>query len=148
MKNIIFVIFLCISSIADASETYLACNVNGSSQSNYGRENFRPSQVTVEITNYSNFLSIIIDGEDNYIASATTGKMQNYQASNLSDANKFQLTGTRIPTSGSIKSQTVNININRISGLITVSTQTDFNNGNFIHSSYSGTCNKVANKKF
>jgi len=148
MKKLIFIVLICITSSVFANDTYLSCNVSGSSQSLYGSENFRPAQVTVEITTYPNSLFIIIDGPDEYIASASTSKRSNYQYSNLSDANKFQLTGSTYPTSGNIKSQVISININRISGLISVSNVTDFHSGNTIRSSYSGACSKVSSKKF
>jgi hypothetical protein len=148
MKKLLLAPLMFTTSLTWANDIYLICNVSGGFNSNFGRENFRPGQVSVEITNLPNFFSILIDGVDDYIASASTGQRANYQSSNLSDSNKFSIVATAYPPSGNIKSQTTNININRVSGILSVSTSTKFHNGNFIDSSYSGTCNKASVKKF
>jgi hypothetical protein len=148
MKKIFLLAFL-ISPYSLASEINLNCNVSGGSVSTFGKEIFRPANVNVEITAIQKSLTIIVDGEDSYVASASTHKRPNYEFMNLSDSNKFSITGTtNFPPSGSIKTQTITININRLSGLISVNTATDFYSGNFINSSYSGTCLKATTKKF
>jgi|GEM_PF-2702885 len=148
MKKILIITLLFMASHSLANDIYLTCNVSGGSNSNLGRENFRLGQVSVEITNLSNFFAIVIDGVDDYIASASTGNRANYKSTNFSDANKFDIIGTSYPPSGNIKSQATTININRVSGILSVSISTRFHDGNFIDSSYSGTCNKSSGRKF
>ena len=148
MKKILVTALLFMASHSFANDIYLSCSVSGGSNSNFGRETFRPGQVSVEITSLPSFLAIVIDGVDDYIASASTGIRANYQSVNMSDSNKFSIIGTSNPTTGTVKSQVTTININRVSGFLSVSTSSRFHSGNFIDSSYSGTCNKSSGKKF
>ncbi len=149
MKKLLLITLMLTTSLTWANDIYLICNVSGGSNSTHGRENFKPAQVSVEITNLPNFFSILIDGVDDYIASASTKKRANYESSNLSDSNRFSIIGTTtFPSSVTIKSLTTNINIHRVSGVLSVSTSSVFHSGNFINTSYSGTCNKASGKKF
>lgn len=134
-----------------ANTTFLDCNVRGTVLSTYENKNLRESRVTVEIYDGGKgFLSIIIDGEDDYIASASSSsiKDQNRQSTNLSTDSKYELTTVNSRQRGDILSTTNRIVINRLSGHLTVSVLTDFKNNVFINTSYSGNCNKVKGKKF
>jgi hypothetical protein len=147
-KLILFVFTLTTSSFVCANTTHLSCNVSGSTQINLEKEIHKPSQITVAITQHPKSLIIIIDGDDNYLASASTSPLPNSEIVNLSDETKFYLMNSRNINSGPIKFVSTTININRITGLITVSKQFSHRNGSESNSSYSGMCSRVSGKKF
>jgi hypothetical protein len=132
-----------------ANTTYLDCNVRGSILSSFENKNLRDSKVTVEINEDGRgYLSIIIDGEDDYIVSAGTMKYPNIQFMNLSNDSKYDLTIVDNRPRGNIVSSTNKISINRLSGHLSVSKAKDFKNNIFVNISYSGSCKKVTGKKF
>ncbi len=136
------------SSFVFANTTHLSCNVSGSTQINLEKEIHKPSQITVTIMQHPKSLIIIIDGDDNYLASASTAPLPNSEITNLSDETKFYLMNSRNINSGPIKLASTSININRITGLISVSKQFSHRSGAESNSSYSGMCSKVSGKKF
>jgi len=147
--NKFLLLFLLGTSSAYANTTFLDCNVRGTLSSSFENRNLRDSRVTVEINDDGRgYLSIIIEGEDDYVASAGTMKHSKRQSTNFSSDSKYDLTTTHYPDGGTIKSFTNRITINRLSGHLSVSKSSEFRNGTFINSSYSGSCNKVTGKKF
>ena len=149
MRNLFFLgALLTTSSFVFANTTHLSCNVSGSTQINLEKEIHKPSQITVTIMQHPKSLIIIIDGDDNYLASASTAPLPNSEITNLSDETKFYLMNSRNINSGPIKLASTSININRITGLISVSKQFSHRSGSESNSSYSGMCSKVSGKKF
>jgi hypothetical protein len=149
MNKVLLLILLLGTSSAYANTTYLDCNVRGTLSSSFENKNLRESRVTVEIYDSGKeFLSIIIDGEDDYIASAGTMSYPNIQFMNLSNNSKYDLTTVNSRPRGNILSSTYKISINRLSGHLSVSKATDFKNNIFVNISYSGSCKKVTGKKF
>ena len=149
MRNLFFLgALLTTSSFVFANTTHLSCNVSGSTQINLEKEIHKPSQITVTIMQHPKSLIIIIDGVDNYLASASTAPLPNSEITNLSDETKFYLMNSRNINSGPIKLASTSININRITGLISVSKQFSHRSGSESNSSYSGMCSKVSGKKF
>ena len=149
-KFLLFFLLLGTSGVY-ANTIFLDCNVRGTVLSSYENKNLRESRVTVEIyDDGKNFLSIVIDGEDDYIASAssTSIKDQNRRSTNLSTDSKYDLTTVNSSPRGDILSSTNRILINRLSGHLTVSVLTEFKNNVFFNRSYSGSCKKVTGKKF
>jgi hypothetical protein len=147
--NKFILLFLLGASNVYANTTFLDCNVRGSILSSFESKNLRESRVTVEIyDDGKSFLSIIIDGEDDYIASASTMKDSNRHITNMSTNSKYDLTNINNRQRGNILSSTDKISINRLSGHLTVSRSVDFKNNIFHNTSYSGSCNKVTGKKF
>jgi hypothetical protein len=148
MSKFILLFFLGASS-AYANTTYLDCNVRGKVESSYESRNLRDSRVTVEIfVAGKNYMSIIISGEDDYMASVSTMKEPNRHVTNFSTDSKYDITNVDNRQRGKILSSTDKITINRLSGHLSVSRLTDFTNNNFINTSYTGNCNKVTGKKF
>lgn len=148
MKKFLLLFCLATSSV-HANTTFLDCNVRGTISSSFENKNLRDSRVTVEINDDGKrFLSIIIDGEDDYIASASTMKDSNRYVTNLSTDSKYDLTNINNNSRGNIISSTNRISINRLSGHLTVSKSIDFKNNIFINTSYSGNCSKATGKKF
>jgi len=133
-----------------ASETILACNVSGRYLSTFEDRALPSAQVTVEINSSKESLVIIVEGGDDYIASAGTINNQRTKLlSNYSDSNKYDITSIFYPSSGNIRSITTKININRLTGQLSVSSRSDFhNNSVFVERSFSGLCNKSTNRKF
>jgi len=150
MKKLFFIFILITSSSVFANTTYLSCSVSGSLQTNNQRETLKPSQISVKITQHSQkSLVIIIDGDDDYIASAsTTPAIPSSKVVNLTDENKFHLMESSDLSHRTIKFTSTNISINRVTGLINVSKQFSHKNGADYNYSYSGMCNKVTGKKF
>jgi len=149
MRNLFFSgALLTTSSFVFANTTHLSCNVSGSTQINLEKEIHKPSQITVTIMQHPKSLIIIIDGDDNYLASASTAPLPNSEITNLSDESKFYLINSRNINSGPIKLASTTININRITGLISVSKQFSHRSGSESNSSYSGMFSKVSGKKF
>lgn len=146
--NRLFLLLLLTASNLWASTTFLDCNVKGSILSSFENKNLRESRVTVEIQEEKAFLSIIVEGEDDYIASASTVKHPIGHVINLSTDSKYDLTSTWYPESGKIKSSTNKILINRLSGHLSVSKALEFRDGVAFYTSYSGNCSKVTGKKF
>jgi hypothetical protein len=152
MKKIYLFFFLVlIYSGSFANVITLDCNVKGTLQSTFENKNLRESKVTTTITTSEfdkKYLFINIEGEDDYLASANTVKSSFNDFMNFSNDNKFDLLNTWNMPSGNIKTNSVKITINRVTGQLTVSKTFQFKNGNFIDISYSGNCNRVTKKKF
>jgi hypothetical protein len=150
MMNKVLLLFLLLgTSSVYANTTFLDCNVRGTLSSSFENKNLRDSRVTVDIHDDGRgYLLIIIEGEDDYIASAGTMKYPNIQFMNLSNDSKYDLTTVNSRPRENIVSTTHKISINRHSGHLSVSKATDFKNNIFVNISYSGSCKKVTGKKF
>lgn len=148
MKKIVLTL-LCVFSLSAYAETiFLSCIVSGDVISTYRTDKLSSSTVSVEITKLSKVLTIIISGGDDYRQSASNRPFGNTEISDLSDNNSFNIVNSRVMNNSQIRAVSTHIQVNRVTGIITVSNDMWFDGGNFRKISYSGGCQKHHDKKF
>ena len=149
MKTFLLVIVLFYSQLTFGKDIYLSCLVGGTSNHSNGTSlNIPNKRVSVEISEMSSkFISI--NGEDEYILSVSTmGSSPNRKVLDLSNENKYDILNIFENPNGNIIRSTTQITINRVTGLISYSSSSDFKSGSNLSKSLSGSCEKVSNKKF
>jgi len=149
---LLFVIFY--SPICFGTNTYLSCNVGGKGTMSTGYQTNIPiKKITVEIVEVSKNKIITVDGEVEYTLSVDT--VNNVSSPlikkvfDYSDENRYDITNMiEDPNSEIVIKQTFKITINRFTGLISYSKSQSFKDGVYVQRSFSGSCEKVSNKKF
>ncbi len=126
---------------------FLECNVSGVWQGASGEEILRPATVTVEIYQSTNYLSIMVDGPNDYIVSVSTKQNPGRTSiSNLTSEGQYYLSNA-YRGNGEFKESDTSITINRVTGLLTVNYRFFRHNGRHSRTNYSGSCKKVNNQK-
>ena len=145
-KSISISVALFLTSHSYGADLLLQCQAVG----RYDQDRLNPATLLVTVTYLPNYLSIDVDGPEDYLLGVGTksgeinGKI--YKGRNDSNENTFAIhqtvTNTIKNTSGEY-----NVSINRVTGVLSATYYFRASSGNLHITEYSGNCNKISNKQ-